>query len=241
MPGNILHSIAASLAAVSGVLLAGAITDGRSFVEADLDGVYGMGLYQDTRGYTWSDEKHGLSGCAEMKRMGQGVLAFTIIAILMIGLSVLVHTLAAAAQNHQKSLAITTLCLNICAAVSCFIAWVLAATLYTKEFCAAGLKLKDHFGLQYGLYVLVFGSVAMCFCAGFSLVAACTRSAEAEAAPAAHEMRVQPAVPAIPGYPAYPAYATHPPAQWVAAQPAPVAKEAPEAAAAPAAAPAVWP
>eukprot|EP00754_Rhynchopus_humris_P026063 Rhum_TRINITY_DN14988_c0_g1::Rhum_TRINITY_DN14988_c0_g1_i11::g.131408::m.131408 len=233
MPVNILHSIAASLAAVSGVLLAGAITDGRSLVEADLNDVYGMGIYQDTRGYTWDDSKHGAHACSEMKRIGQGILAFSIIAIIMIGLSVLVHTLAAAAQNHQKGLAITTLCLNVCAAVSCFIAWVLAATLYTKEFCV-GLKLKDHFSLQYGLYVLVVGSVAMSFCAGFSLVAACSRPAEPEAAPAgAHsqEMRVQPAIPTVPVYPAYPAY---PPAQ-----PAPVVKEAPGAA--PADAPAAWP
>ena len=211
MPGNILHSIAASLAAVSGVLLGGAITDGRSFVEADLNDVYGMGLYQDTRGYTWSDKKHGSSGCAEMGRLGKGLLAFSLIAIIMVGFSVLVHSLAAAAENGRRCLAITTLCLNSCAALSCFIAWVLAATMYSKELCAAGLKLKDYFSLRYGLYVLVFGNVAMCFCAALSLVLVCTSPAEAPDANAGdNELAPRPATatPTRPHYSAFPNTAT---------------------------------
>ena len=216
MPGSFLHAVAASLAAAAAVLLAGAITDGRSLVEADLDGVYGMGLYHDTNGRQWEDSLHGAHGCSELKRRGQGTLGCSLIAIVMAGLSVFFHAFGASAENGQRCLAVVTLCFNVCAALSFVASSVLAGLFYTKEFC--NVKVKDHFSLNYGLYVLVFGSVALTVCTVLSVVAACTRPAEAEAAPAAEhnqEMMPQHPVPAVPLYAAHPAYpnsAPYPPA-----------------------------
>eukprot|EP00754_Rhynchopus_humris_P026061 Rhum_TRINITY_DN14988_c0_g1::Rhum_TRINITY_DN14988_c0_g1_i1::g.131376::m.131376 len=210
MPGSFLHAIAASLAAAAAVLLAGAITDGRSLIEADLDGVYGMGLYHDTNGHQWPDSKHGAYGCSELKRTGQGAAGTAIFAMIMTGLSVFFHTLGASAENGQRCLSITTVCLNILAMLAFVASSVLVGLFYTKEFC--NVKVKDHFSLNYGMYVLVFGSVVMTVCSVLSLVAACSRPAEPEAAPVAEhnqEMRPHP-VPTVPVYAANPAYPAYP-------------------------------
>ena len=211
MPGSFLHAVAASLAAAAAVLLAGAITDGRSLVEADLDGVYGMGLYHDTNGRQWEDSLHGAHGCSELKGTGQGAVGSALIAMIMTGLSVFFHTLGASAENGQRCLSITTVVFNVLAVFAFVASSVLAGLFYTKEFC--NVKVKDHFSLNYGLYVLVFGSVALTVCTVLSVVAACTRPAEAEAAPAAEhnqEMMPQHPVPAVPLYAAHPAHPAYP-------------------------------
>ena len=192
MPGSIIHSVAAFLSAVVAMLLTGAITDGRSVIKVSKGGLYGIGVYQDTNGRTWHDKAHGAYGCDELKKMGQAILAFALIALILEGLAVLVHALGAS-QGDKKVLALAGVGMHAFSTVALIITWSLAAALYSKEYCNS--KLKDNFDLTYGLGFLVLGSVVTCVCTILSVLAMrCAgecgeKSAEAADADAAAEMK----------------------------------------------------
>ena len=205
MPGStFLHSIAASLAGVAAVLLAGAITDGRSLVEADADGVYGIGLYHDSNGRRWDEEKHAAHNCSDLKGVGQGALASSLTALVMTGFSVLVHAFGASAENGQRCLAVTTLFFNVLAVLAFATASALSLMFYHQGVC--NVQVRDKFGLNYGPFVLIADTLVMIVCAVLSVFAACTRPVEAAAPPAAAHKQEMPhsLYPARPAYPAYP-------------------------------------
>ena len=180
MPGNIIHSVATFLSAVVAVLLTGAITDGRSVIKVSKGGLYGIGVYQDTNGRTWHDKAHGAYGCDELKKMGQAILAFALLSLVLEGLCVLVHALGA--STGKKVLALAGIGMHAFATVCLIITWSLAAALYSKEFCNS--KLKDNFDLTYGLPFLVVGSVVTCALTILSVVAMRTSEPAADKAAA---------------------------------------------------------
>ena len=205
MPGSgFLHSIAAPVAGVAAVLLAGAITDGRSLVEADSDGVYGIGLYHDSNGRRWDEEKHAAHNCSDLKGVGQGALASSLTALVMTGFSVFAHAFGASAESSPRCLAVLALSFNVLAVLAFATASALAWVFYEKEFC--NVKVRDKYGVRYASFVLHMGCAAMTLCTALSVMVACTRPVEAAAPPAAaHKQEMpHPLYPARPAYPAYP-------------------------------------
>ncbi|KAJ9436346.1 hypothetical protein DIPPA_20104 [Diplonema papillatum] len=166
--GLVPQLITGALSMLCCVMICTALADGRSLFKLanatrakDASVAYGVGIFHDTNGFEWNDSEHLFQEvqCIEHSRRGKLVKGCSIVASV---------ASCFAAYTALRDIAdgftgITTIACNIVMFITFLVAMGATWSIYDQSFGCMGqssLRVSDNFNVQYGVIVLVVGTVA---------------------------------------------------------------------------------
>ncbi|KAJ9465944.1 hypothetical protein DIPPA_20109 [Diplonema papillatum] len=188
-----VHQAVGCFALMTSLLLASAISDGRSLVvlkphslllgaggtataarEAFGSSRYGVGGFQDTNGWRWAEKEHYLQvhGCAEHVRLGQAIKACLLASVACSSAVVVASLFATSRKRICRHLGVVSLVLNVVLCILTVAPDIIVWQLYTESYpCAAfELRLRDVFTVNYAWPTLLTAPVLPCISTALLLI-----------------------------------------------------------------------